>query len=58
MAISDFETTSTASIVLASELSNQLNQKQIEQILHKMLQDKISEKDAGTPLYHQLFNSK
>jgi hypothetical protein len=56
MAISNFEMDNTANMVLESELSDQLNRKHIEQILHEILQDKISKKDTDTALYRQLFN--
>ena len=56
MAISDFEPEEAASIVLDYKLSEQLNENQIEQISHEMLQDKISEEYADIALHHQLFN--
>ena len=56
MAISDFEPEEAAAIVLDYKLSGQLNENQIEQISHEMLQDKISEEYADITLHHQLFN--
>ncbi|MDP5081254.1 MAG: hypothetical protein NWP87_01270 [Winogradskyella sp.] len=56
MAVSDYEPEEAAAIVLDYKLSQQLNENQIEQISHEMLQDKISEEYADISLHHQLFN--
>ncbi|NNC49700.1 MAG: hypothetical protein HKO01_04105 [Flaviramulus sp.] len=56
MAISDFEPEEAATIVLKYKLSDKLNENQIEQISHEMLEDKISEEYADISLHHELFN--
>ena len=56
MAISDFEPEEAAAIVLDYKLSKHLNENQIEQISHEMLQDKISEEFADISMHHALFN--
>lgn len=56
MAISDFDPEEAATIVLDYKLSKHLNENQIEQISHEMLQDKISEEYADISLHQQLFN--
>lgn len=56
MAISDFEPEEAATIVLDYKLSDYLNENQIEQISHEMLQDKISEEYADISLHHELYN--
>ena len=56
MAISDFEPEEAAAIVLNYKLSDKLNENQIEQISHEMLEDKISEEYADISLHHELFN--
>ncbi|MEW4922852.1 hypothetical protein [Algibacter sp. 2305UL17-15] len=56
MAISDFEPTEAAVIVLSYKFSDSLNENQIEQISHEMLLDKISEEYADISFHHELFN--
>ncbi|WP_179343968.1 hypothetical protein [Winogradskyella ursingii] len=56
MAITDFEPPEAAAIVLKYRLSDHLNENQIDQISHEMLQDKISEEYADISLHHHLFN--
>lgn len=56
LAISDYEPNEAAAIVLDYKLSDKLNENQIDQISHEMLQDKISEDYADIALHHQLFN--
>lgn len=56
MAISDYEPTEVAEIVLEYRLSDHLNKNQISQISHEMLEDKISEEYADISLHHDLFN--
>ncbi|MEB2776813.1 hypothetical protein SYJ56_15915 [Algoriphagus sp. D3-2-R+10] len=56
MAISDFEPSEAAAILLDYRLSDELNEGQIEQISHDMLLDKISEEYPVIGLHHQLFN--
>ena len=56
MAISDFEPTEAAAIILNYKFSGKLSKNQIEQISHEMLEDKISEEYADISFHHQLFN--
>jgi len=56
MAISDFEPTEAAAIVLDYKFSDTLNENQIDQMSHEMLLDKICEEYADISYHHQLFN--
>ncbi|MGB3606364.1 MAG: hypothetical protein WA775_04605 [Psychroserpens sp.] len=56
MAISDFEPSEAAAILLSYKLSEDLNDNQIDQMSHDMLLDKISEEYAEISLHHKLFN--
>ena len=56
MAISDFEPTEAAAIILNYKFSKRLSENQIEQISHEMLEDKISEEYADISFHHELFN--
>ncbi len=56
LAISEYETNEAAAIILDYRLSEHLNENQIEQISHEMLQDKISEEYPEISLHHELFN--
>lgn len=56
MAISDFEPTDAAAILLDYKLSEQLNEGQIDQMSNDMLLDKISEEYSDISLHHELYN--
>jgi hypothetical protein len=56
MAISDFEPSEAAAILLDYKLSEHLNEGQIDQMSHDMLLDKISEEYSDIGLHHELFN--
>lgn len=56
MAISDFEGSEAAAILLDYKLSEHLTEGQIDQMSRDMLLDKISEEYRDISLHHQLFN--
>ena len=56
MAISDFEPSDAASILLTYKLSEELNEGQIDSLSHEMLLDKISEEYPVIELHVTLFN--
>ena len=56
LAMSDLEPDESARIVLDHRLGDTLNEGQIDQISHEMLQDKISEEYADISLHHALFD--
>ncbi len=56
MAISDFEGHEAAAILLDYKLSEHLNENQIDQMSHEMLNDKISEEYSDISIHHELFN--
>lgn len=56
MAITDYEPSEAAAILLDYKLSDELNEGQIDQMSHDMLLDKISEEYPKIGLHHQLFN--
>ncbi|MGB3776271.1 MAG: hypothetical protein WA951_13525 [Leeuwenhoekiella sp.] len=56
LAMSDLEPDESARIVLNYKLGEKLNEGQIEQISHEMLQDKISEEYADINHHHELFH--
>ena len=56
LAMSDLEPDESARIVLNYKLGNALNEGQIDQISHEMLQDKISEEYADINYHHELFH--
>ena len=56
LAMSDLEPNESARIVLNYKLSENLNEGQIDQISHEMLQDKISEEYADISYHHELFH--
>jgi hypothetical protein len=56
MAITDYEPSEAAAILLDYRLSDELNEGQIDQMSHDMLLDKISEEYPKIGLHHQLFN--
>lgn len=55
MAISDFEAPEAAAVLLDYKLSDHLNENQIDQMSHDMLNDKISEEYSDISLHHELF---
>ena len=56
LAISEYETNEAAAIILEYRLSDYLNENQIDQVSHEMLQDKISEEYPDISLHQELFN--
>lgn len=56
MAISDFEAPEAAAILLNYKLSEHLNDGQIDQMSHDMVNDKISEEYSDISLHHPLYN--
>lgn len=56
MAISDYEPSEAAAILLDYKLSDELNAGQIDQMSHDILLDKISEEYSDISLHHELFN--
>lgn len=56
MAVSDLEPREAAEIVLKYKLGEVLNEGQIENIAHEMLEDKISEEYPEIALHYPLFN--
>ena len=56
LVISEYETNEAAAIILEHRLSDHLNENQIDQISHEMLQDKISEEYPEISLHQELFN--
>ncbi|HEA28729.1 MAG TPA: hypothetical protein ENH91_01820 [Leeuwenhoekiella sp.] len=56
LAMSDLEPDESARIVLNYKLGDALNEGQIDQISHEMLQDKISEEYADINYHHELFH--
>lgn len=56
LAMSDLEPEESARIVLDYKLGDSLNEGQIDQISHEMLQDKISEEYADINFHHELFH--
>lgn len=57
LAVSDFEPSEAAEIVLNYKLSDDLNEGQIKQIAHDMLEDKISEEYPEIGLHNKLFDT-
>jgi len=56
MAISDYEPDEAAEVILKYKLCNTLNDGQIKNLSHEMLEDKISEEYPDISLHYQLFN--
>jgi hypothetical protein len=56
MAVSDFEPDEAAAIILDYKLGEELNEGQIQNISHEMLEDKISEEYPNIALHYPLFN--
>lgn len=56
LAMSDMEPDEAARLLLHYKLSEELNEGQIEQISHEMLEDKISEEYANIALHCELFH--
>ena len=56
MAISDFEPSEAAAILLDYKLSDKLNEGQIDNISQDMLRVKVSENYTEIDLHHDLFN--
>ncbi len=56
MAISDFEPDEAAEIVLKYKLSGSLNDGQINNLSHEMLEDKVAEEYPDISLHYSLFN--
>ncbi len=56
MAISDFEPSEAAAILLEYKLSDKLAEGQIDNISHEMLRVKVSENYTEIDLHHDLFN--
>ena len=56
MAISDFEPTEAAEIILNYKFSDRLTEGQISQLSHEMMEDKVSEEYADISLHQDLFN--
>lgn len=56
MAITDFEPSDAASILLTYKLSEELNEGQIDSLSHEMLLDKVSEEYAVIELHSTLYN--
>ncbi len=56
MAISDYEPDEAAKVVLKYKLCNTLNDGQIKNLSHEMLEDKVSEEYPDISLHYQLFN--
>lgn len=56
MAITDFEPAEAAKIVLTYKLGDALNEGQINNLSHEMLQDKIAEEYPDISLHYPLFN--
>lgn len=56
MAITDFEPDEAAEIILTYKLGTVLNQGQIKNLSHEMLEDKVAEEHADISLHYPLFN--
>lgn len=56
MAITDFEPSEAASILLQYKLGNELTTGQIKAVSHEMLEDKIAEEYPEPELHYDLFN--
>lgn len=56
MAITDFEPTEAAEIVLAYKLEDKLSDGQIQNIAHDMLEEKVAEQYADPSFHYDLFN--
>jgi hypothetical protein len=56
MAISDFEPNDAAEIILNYKLGNTLNNGQIHNLSHEMVEDKVSEEYPDIALHYPLFN--
>lgn len=56
MAISDFEPTESAAIILDYKLSEVLNEGQIDNLSHEMLREKVSENYSDIYIHKTLFN--
>jgi len=56
MAISDYEPDEAAEVILKYKLCNILNDGQIKNLSHEMLEDKVSEEYPDISLHYQLFN--
>jgi len=56
MAITDFEPSDAARVILQYKLSEHLNEGQMDQLSHDMLLDKISEEYPNISLHYTLFN--
>lgn len=55
LAISDFETSESARIILTYKLSEKLNEGQIQSISHEMTADKVAEEYPEPSLHYDLF---
>ncbi|MBW6536891.1 MAG: hypothetical protein K0B11_17925 [Mariniphaga sp.] len=56
MAISDFEPSEAAAVLLDYKLSDVLNEGQIDNLSHEMLRTKVAETYTDIYLHHELFN--
>lgn len=56
MAISDFEPAEAAEIVLTYKMSDKLNEGQIQNLAHEMLNEKVAEQYAEPAFHFDLFN--
>lgn len=56
MAISDFEPAEAAEIVLTYKMSDRLNEGQIQNIAHEMLNEKVAEQYAEPAFHFDLYN--
>lgn len=56
MAITDFEPAEAAQIMLNYKLGDVLNEGQINNMSHEMLEDKIAEEYPNTAIHYQLYN--
>lgn len=56
LAMSDFEPPEAAKVLLNYRLADQLNEGQMDQLAHEMLNDKVSEEYPDIALHHALFD--
>ncbi len=56
IAISDYEPDEAAAIMLTYKLGDRLNEGQIKNLSHEMLEDKVAEEHADISLHYPLFN--
>lgn len=56
MAITDFEPSDAASILLTYKLGGKLNEGQIQSLSHEMIKDKVAEEYPEPSLHYDLFN--